>query len=146
MRRSTTRFVLLVLALVICASAAEAQKKARGDRTKITRLDLNEAGGTVVTAFDAVRQLQPHWLNPTRGRMAPSTYGASPSPTTGASSATEPVIYIDDMRQPSVDVLRTVKAGVVVEMKYLDQNRAIQMLGPGHESGAIQVTTAAKKP
>lgn len=144
MRRSATLSFLLVLALLVCASAAEAQKKARGDRSKITRADLNEAGGTVVSAHDAIRLLRPQWLNPPMGRTASSALGASS--ITGGTLATEPVVYIDDMRQPGTDVLRTLKASVIIEMKYLDQNRAIQMLGPGHESGAIQVTTVNQKP
>lgn len=138
MRRSPARLLLLVLALFVCAHSAEAQKK-RGDRSKITRADLNEAGGTVMNALDAVTLLRAHWLNPPMGRSA------SPM-VTGGRIATEPMVYIDDMRQPNLDVLRLVKADLIVEMKYLDQNRAIQMLGPGHEAGAIQVTTVNKKP
>lgn len=144
MRRSASCSLLLVLALLVCASAAEAQKKSRGDRSKITRADLDEAGGTVVNALDAVKLLRPHWLNPPMGRSGTATFGSGLS--TGGSVATEPVAYIDDMRQPSVDALRTVRAEVITEMKYLDQNRAIQMLGPGHEAGAIQVTTTNRKP
>jgi hypothetical protein len=144
MRRHATRSLLLVLALLACASAAEAQKKGRGDRSKITRADLEEAGGTVQTAADAIRLLRPQWLSPPMGRMAPSAIDPVVSPMTR--NAVEPVVYIDDMRQPTIDILRTVKVEAIVEMKYLDQNRAIQMLGPGHEAGAIQVTTVAKKP
>lgn len=143
MRPSPSRVLLLVLALLVSASAAEAQKKARGDRSKITRADLNEAGGTVVSALDAIKLLRPHWMNPPMGRIASSALGAST--LTGGGLATVPVVYIDEMRQPNMDILRTLKAGTIIEMKYLDQNRAIQMLGPGHESGAIQVTTVDKK-
>lgn len=142
--RHATRSLLLVLALLACASAAEAQKKGRGDRSKITRSDLDEAGGTVVSALDAVKLLRPQWLNPPMGRMASSAVDPVVTPMTH--NAVEPVVYIDDMRQPTVDVLRTVKASTVTEMKYLDQNRAIQMLGPGHEAGAIQVTTVKQQP
>lgn len=144
MRRSAARLLLLALALLVCAHSAEAQKKNRGDRNKITRADLNEAGGTVLTAVDAIRLLRPQWLSPPMGRMAPAAVDPVVSPMTR--NAVEPIIYIDEMRQPTIDLLRTVKAELIVEMKYLDQNRAIQMLGPGHEAGAIQVTTVNKKP
>ncbi|MEK7240854.1 MAG: hypothetical protein AAB224_09730 [Gemmatimonadota bacterium] len=143
MRRFAVRLLPLVLALLVCGNAAEAQKKARGDRTKITRADLNEAGGTAQTAIDAIRLLQPHWLNPPMGRMAPAAVDPLVNPMTR--NAVEPVVYIDEMRQPTIDVLRSVKTELIIEMKYLDQNRAIQMLGPGHEAGAIQVTTVNKK-
>ncbi len=143
MRRASARLLLIVLALVVCAHSAEAQKK-RGDRSKITRTDLNEAGGTVITALDAVNLLRPHWLNPPMGRMASSAVDPAVSPMTR--NAINLVVYIDDMRQPTLDVLRTVKAAEIIELKYLDQNRAVQMLGPGHEAGAVQVTTVNKKP
>jgi len=143
MRRSAARLLLLALALLVCADSAAAQKK-RGDRSKITRTDLNEAGGTVVTALDAVTLLRPHWLNPPMGRMASSAVDPAVSPLTR--NAINLVIYIDDMRQPTLDVLRTIKAESIIEMKYLDQNRAVQMLGPGHEAGAVQVTTVNRKP
>ena len=143
MRRAPARLLLIVLALLVCASSAEAQKK-RGDRNKITRADLNEAGGTVMNAFDAVNLLRPHWLNPPMGRMASSAVDPAVSQMTH--NASYLVVYIDDMRQPSLDVLRLVKAESITEIQYLDQNRAIQMLGPGHEAGAIQVTTVNKKP
>ena len=144
MRQSSARWVLLALALLVCAHTAEAQKKSRGDRNKITRVDLDEAGGTVISALDAINLLRPMWLNPPMGRSASSSLGGSQS--AGGTTATEPIVYIDDMRQTAVDVLRSLKASTIVEMKYLDQNRAIQMLGPGHEMGAIQVTTIHKKP
>ena len=143
MRKLSARWVLLVLALLVGAQTAEAQKKSRGDRNKITRVDLDEAGGTVISALDAVNLLRPMWLNPPMGRSASSALGGGQS---SATTATEPVVYIDDMRQTTLDVLRTLKAVTIVEMKYLDQNRAIQMLGPGHEMGAIQVTTIHAKP
>lgn len=143
MRRSPVRPFLLVLTLLVCAGSAEAQKN-RGDRSKLTRADLNEAGGTALTAVDAIKLLRPQWLSPPMGRMAPAAVDPVVSPMTR--NAVEPVIYIDEMRQPTIDVLRTVKVESIVEMKYLDQNRAIQMLGPGHEAGAIQVTTVNKKP
>jgi hypothetical protein len=57
----------------------------------------------------------------------------------------EVMVYIDEQRQPSVEALRTVPFAQVVEMRYYDQNRAVQMLGPGHETGAILVTTVNKR-
>lgn len=139
MRRNATRLLFLLLALFVVAGTAEAQKK-RGDRSKITRADLDEAGGTVVSAADAIKLLRPQWLQPPLNRMNGSSLGGN-DPNVG----TEPVLYVDEMRQQSQRILETMPASQVFEMKYLDQNRAIQMYGPGHESGAIQLTTTAKK-
>jgi hypothetical protein len=42
-------------------------------------------------------------------------------------------------------VLATISATKIVEMKYLDQNRAVLLRGPGHESGVIEITTVDKR-
>ena len=59
--------------------------------------------------------------------------------------ASEIVVYIDGIRQPALSELNYLKASFVVEMKFLDQNRAIQEHGAGHELGTIEVTTIHKK-
>ena len=119
--------------------ALHAQKKQRGDRNRITQEDLAEAPSSTTTAFDAIRLMRPQWLNPPMGRVASSNASG------GGGGATELVVYIDDIRQQSSDDLKTVKAATIVEMRYLDQNRAIQMRGPGHEMGAIEITTVNKR-
>jgi hypothetical protein len=56
------------------------------------------------------------------------------------------IVYIDGMRQPDIESsLITVPAKNIVEIRYLDQNRAIQLFGPGHEAGVIDVSTTDKK-
>ena len=127
---------LAILSLLVAATPAAAQK--RGDRSLITRQDIDEAGTGLTHALDAVQRLRPNWLRPPSGRAASSGMldGLSTSTST---IATEPIVYIDDRRQPNVETLRTIQIGQVKEMKYMDQNRAIQMLGPGHEAGAIMV-------
>ena len=140
MRRFTWLVLALVMTSVFVPDSVQAQaKKQRGDRNRITQDDLSEAPSSVNTAFDAVRIMRPQWLSPSMGRTASSN-------ASGASGgATSVVVYIDDIRQPSTDDLKTVKAVTIVDMKFLDQNRAIQMRGPGHEMGAIEVTTVNKR-
>ncbi len=145
------RLALVALALTLSAPVVEAQRdstpqkrasRPRGDRNRLTRVEIDEAGGGIVTARDAVRLLRPQWLNPNMGRVASSGMGsAAPSGV-----ATQVVIYIDDIRQPDVESsLVTVPALKIVEIRYLDQNRAVQMRGPGHEVGVIEVTTVDKR-
>lgn len=136
-------FVLLaVLGLLSTASQPAAAQK-RGDRNTITRQDLDEAGTSISNAYDAVQRLRSNWLNPPRGRMSSA---AMIDNNANAANATEAILYIDDRRQAQLDLLRTVPVAKIKEIKYLDQNRAIQMLGPGHEAGAILVTTDKQKP
>ena len=138
-----SRFFVLLLALTAAAmpGTLHAQKPQRGDRNRLTKDDLAEAPSSVNTAFDAVRTMRPTWLSPSMGRMASSSASGAAS----GAVATEVVVYIDDIRQQSVDDLKTVKANIIVDIRFLDQNRAIQMRGPGPEMGAIEVTTLNKR-
>lgn len=150
--RTSVRTALLALsvltAFLAVAPSLEAQqdttarpaaRRVRGDRNTLTPTEIAGAG-TPVTALDAVRLLRPWWLQPPRGRMASTNLVGD------TSAATAVVVYIDGMRQPDVETsLVTVKSVEIVEVRYLDQNRAVQMHGPGHEAGVIEVSTTAKK-
>lgn len=111
----------------------------RGDRSRITRADLDEAGTSVATAQDAIRILRPHWLQPPIGRTASS------SMTSAGGGVTTVVIYIDGNKQNDHEVLRSLRNAELVEMRYLDQNRAVALHGPGHEAGVIEITTVNKR-
>ena len=132
------RLPLIVLALALVATTAEAQR-ARGDRNKLTRTELDEAGSTITTARDAVRVLRPQWLVPPMGRVHSSNVRDA------GGGAQTVVVYIDDTRQPDIESLTTVQASTIVEIRYLDQNRGVQMRGPGHEMGVIEITTVNKR-
>ena len=136
-----TKFAVLALLLAIVArpDTLSAQQKQRGDRNRISKDDMAEVLASVNTAFDVVRTLRPQWLNPPALRQSTATVMGD------GGGATDVVIYVDDLRQQSKDDLKTVKAAMVLEIKYLDQNRAIQMRGPGHEMGVIEVTTINKR-
>lgn len=136
-------YVVLMLLTVACMATPTSlhaqDKKQRGDRNRITTSELVEANGSFNTAYDIIRTMRAQWLNPPQGRTSTATMSGD------GGGAKELVVYIDDVRQQSVDDLRTVKAKDVVELRYLDQNRAIQMRGPGHEMGVVEVTTVNKR-
>ena len=141
-RGAAWRVVVLGVLLALSAGDAEGQAaRRRGDRNKLTRIELDEAGSAMVTAQDAVRLLRPQWLRPPVGDVASSNvFGGS------GGGATEVILYVDGIRQPDLEVLRMVPAGKLVELRYLDQNGGVQMYGPGHEFGVIEVTTVDKRP
>jgi hypothetical protein len=141
-RRAAWRVTVLGVLLALVVGDAEGQAaRRRGDRNKLTRIELDEAGSAMVTAQDAVRLLRPQWLRPPVGDVASSNvFGGA------GGGATEVVLYVDGIRQPDLEVLRMVPAGKLVELRYLDQNRGVQMYGPGHEFGVIEVTTVDKRP
>lgn len=142
MRRFIGRLVLavLVLATVVGSSDAQEAKKKRGDRNRLLQEEIVEAGAAIVTARDAVRMLRPQWLNPPMGRMASSNVAGA-----GGGQQTL-IVYVDDVRQPDLEILTQVKATDIIEMRYLDQNRAVQYRGPGHEAGVIEIKTQRNKP
>lgn len=142
--RNFSKYLVVLFGLVAMSGGALAQgtpkPKTRGDQNKLTRVELDEAGAAIVTADDAVRLLRPRWLSPPLGMSASSNM------TGGGGGATTVVVYVDDIRQPDLESLRRVRGADIQEMKYLDQNRAVQEHGPGHEAGVIEVTTVHKRP
>ncbi len=137
--RQPMKFVLALLSVVsICAPAGAQQN--RGDRNKLTQADIAETGTSIMTARDAVRILRPLWMSP-----PPLGRQASSDVLTSGGGSPVIIIYINDVRQPDIESLATVPASKILEMKYLDQNRAVLLHGPGHESGVIEVTTTDRR-
>ena len=157
MARRPLRTAALLLALLALADVAEARAQAaamsrqmtpqkarrpRGDRAKLTRVEIDGGGCARARRPCPVRVRRPMRPPPPMGRIASSNLASD------TKSATQVVVYIDDLRQPSVDPetsLITVPAARLVEIRYLDQNRAVQLRGPGHEAGVIEVTTLDKR-
>ena len=52
-----------------------------------------------------------------------------------------PVLYIDEVRQESVDEMENVRVGAIVEIRLLTGNVAAGRYGAGHEAGAIMLKT-----
>ena len=139
MPKSFLRLAPLMLAAALFAGCATGQQASRTDSTIITRAEIEEGGSSLFTAREAVRILRPQWLARPRGRIASSNV------MTSGGGGQDIVVYIDDIRQPEFESLTTVKAARIQEIKYLDQNRAVLLHGPGHESGVIEVTTVDKR-
>ena len=133
------RFAPLLFVVVFLVGCATAQQSSRSETTSLTRADIEQGGSSLFTAREAVRILRPQWLSPPMGRMASSNV------MTGGGGGQAVIVYIDDKRQPDLESLATVPASRIVEMRYLDQNRAVLLHGPGHESGVIEVTTMDKR-
>lgn len=135
-----SRLALILLSSVLVTSCASSGKiSGRNETTSITRGDIEQAGSGVFTAREAVRVLRPQWLIRPLGRVASSNVTGS------GGGGQDIIVYINDVRQPEYDALSTVPAAKILEMKYLDQNRAVLLHGPGHEGGVIEVTTIDKR-
>jgi hypothetical protein len=141
MRHFRLSSVLLIVAFAGLPTLAQAQKKNRGDRNKITHEELLQSAGLTSTAFDLIQIIRPYWLEPPRGRVAsPNGDGFRDGGSDLNFTAVEIVVYVDGNRQPSVEQLKTLRLVSILEMRYLDQQRALQIRGPGHEKGVIEVT------
>ena len=136
----TVRLARVLLTSVLLAGCASSGPIAgRNETGSITRADIEQGGSGIFTAREAVRTLRPQWLSRPMGRVASSNVS-----NTGGGGQ-EIIVYINDVRQPEYDALATVPASKIFEMKYLDQNRAVLLHGPGHEGGVIEVTTIDKR-
>ena len=84
---------------------------------------------------------------------SPSAAGAPARPSSGGGFGDEPpagmvtaVLYIDEIRQPSLDALKTVRALEVHEIRYMNATEAMGRYGSGHEAGAVLLKTNRMRP
>jgi hypothetical protein len=77
-----------------------------------------------ITAYDAVLQRRPHFLNPASGHLA-----------------TERIVYLNGRRLGGVDTLREIPSGMILRIRFLGGPEAHMRYGAGHAAGAIEVTT-----
>ena len=117
---------LLFLVTLGCASAASAPPGPRQDRNKITAEQLTRVASE--NLYDAVRLLQPQWLQD-RG---PNSFSSGPATA---------VVYIDGSRAGGLDNLRNVPVNAVVEIKYLPAAEASARYGMDVPRGVIEVST-----
>ena len=113
----------LVLTLTGCARPPE-PGTGRTSSDIITRAEI--ASTSFDNAFDAVQRLRPLFL---RAR------------TTATSRTAYPVVYVDGIRRGAPEVLRTIAASTVAEIRYLSPAVASTRYGMNIVGGVIQVTT-----
>ncbi len=158
-------FVMAGLAMTFGSVSVAAQKK---DRNLITVEEIKERED-IASAHDAVRLLRPQWFKASRSRSNVGTgaLGSSRSRSEDNSDAASqaanserdrmladeankragPVLYVDEVKQESVEDLKNIRIAEVAEIRYMSGNDASGRYGAGHESGAILLkTNRLKKP
>jgi hypothetical protein len=115
-----TRALLLVCVFALAATPLRAQRR------PITVAEIEKAGVTVTTAFDAVNTLRPRWL------QAPREMG-----TQGRMPRIH--VYQDDRDMGGVEYLKTIPAGDVANIRWYSANEAGSRFGPS-EGPVIEVT------
>lgn len=112
-----TRTLPLVCALVLFAAPLGAQRR------PITAEEIERAGATVSSAFDAVSTLRPRWLQATRDMVQLPGSGRDPLMAVIH-------VYQDDHDMGGVDYLKSVPAERVATIRWLSTNEAGSRFGP----------------
>lgn len=111
------------------ATTAAPRRVARGGANLITNAEVEAAPPDVNNAYEIIERLRPTMLRPrnlsTGGGGEGSEYGI--------------VAYVDDVRLPALDQLKTVMRGSVREIRYISATDATTRWGTGHSNGAILV-------
>ncbi len=107
------------------ATSLAATPVARRDRDVITAADAATAGAR--TAYEAVARLRPELLRRRRTVM--------PGDETGGL----PVVYLNGIRQGNPEMLQSIAADVVLDIRYYTPAQAIVQLGYGHPGGVLAV-------
>ncbi|MDH5759332.1 MAG: hypothetical protein OEZ65_07060 [Gemmatimonadota bacterium] len=123
------RFRLAMLPMILWANACVMGGRSASPTSASAVIALEEIEvSSAPNAFDLISQARPNWL---RGRGSPSFRRSAPI---------LPVVYVDRVRQGSVDVLRGILIGAIHEVRYLDATSATTRYGDGHGGGVIEVT------
>ena len=133
-----TLMLLVAAGAVLAATPADAgaQKKSRD---RLTSEEITRASLTDQDLFTAIRSLKPHFLETPRGVR--SIGGGMQYPL---------VVYVDGRKASGPDVLVSIRADAVDEVRYLDPTKSQNEYGITANGGAIQVklstrTAAAEK-
>jgi hypothetical protein len=59
----------------------------------------------------------------------------------GGATATTAVLYIDEVKQQTLEEMKNIRAAEVFEIRYMTGNQAAGRYGSGHEGGAILLKT-----
>lgn len=93
----------------------------------LARAEISTA--PVNDAYEALMRFRPELLS----RRAPTV----PADSDGGL----PVVYVNGVKQGGTDVLRTIPARVVFEIRYLSATAASHQFGPFHPGGVLAVRT-----
>jgi hypothetical protein len=103
------------------------QPKFKKERDRVTREEILASAQKDADLYTAVRALRPRFLEPPPGLRSLSN-GAPPT-----------LVVIDGNRQPGLDVMRSVMANAVAEVRYMEPSRAQNEYGMSGGSGAVVI-------
>lgn len=131
---------LIAVAWPAAGTAQETVHK-KYPRDLITREEIRDRAPDVLTAYDVIQRLRPHFLREraTGSITTPFDKNGDRNP---AAAKTPIQVYINGTRSGIAAVsLREVLADAVIDIVYLNASDATTRFGTGHDNGAIMVAT-----
>ena len=117
-------------ALAFAPTASLAQKKSKD---LITREEIDKSGQTGVDVLQLIKALRPTMLDMPRGVR------------TMGNGAVYPILVVVDGRRGEAEMLTSLQAADVKEIRYLDPNKSQNEYGINANSGAIVIKTLQVK-
>ena len=139
---------LAVLALAgTLTSNAAAQDKPKPKRQPdvISYEEIEAIKGEAGNAEDIIRRLRPKFLQvrPSQSLLGSSSNAGGAASASQTTQAVSIKVYVNNVRRGSIEVLRTLPAVSVTEIRYLNSSDATSRFGMDHEAGAILITSGA---
>lgn len=135
-----------IVLLVTTASSVQAQKKSRD---LITREEIEASPKKDGYIYDLIRSIRPHMVEAPRGVRrtgidAASAPGAVRSVGQGGSNAMEVAVFVDGNHAGGIDILKSIAALNVDEVRYFDPGKAVDEFGVTLGAGGAVVIKTHK--
>jgi hypothetical protein len=130
--KNVPRFILLCALSVAACSSATGTRGTSDNSDIITIEQLAKVSAD--NAYDAVRTLQPQWLD------------TRPTESISNSAPISAVVFLNGARAGDPEFLRSLQINSVQEMRFIPANRASARYGMGLGRGVIEVTTKGHLP
>ena len=125
----TVSLVALLSAILVagCVSGSASRQPGAGDRTQITRQELEAIPPS--SAFEAVSRLRAQWLRGHSGSFRTET------------GRNQPEVFVDGRPFGSLDALHQIGTEVIETIRFLSAADATTRFGTGYPAGIIEVIT-----
>jgi hypothetical protein len=119
----------LIVSIAACSSFGPSKPPSpQSQRDILTREEILDSPANQGDLLDAIHSLRPTFLAKPRNAYS------------GSASASAPLaVYVDRIRQSGIESLRSIAAGKVAEVRYLDPTASLNQFGPTASGGSLHV-------
>lgn len=145
--RLLTSLTVLALAGTLTMNAtAQDKPKPKRQPDVISFEEIEAIKGEVGNAEDIIRRLRPKFLQvrPSQSLMGSASNAGGAASASRTTQAVSIKVYVNNVRRGSTEVLRTLPAVSVTEIRYLNSSEATSRFGMDHEAGAILITSGPR--